>query len=245
MTSRTALRAALHRAGYDLKRYPQCDPMWGLARLLRSLGTNIVFDIGANDGGFGRSIREHGYGERIVSFEPLSLPFSRLRHRTRRDANWTCHKMAIGASEGTVTVNIAGNDEASSSVLEMMPRHSAVAPTTRYIGKEEVLQCTLDSVVANAGLNEAQIPHFKIDVQGYEGEVLAGAEIALTGRNAASLQLELSLTPLYEGAMSWQDGFEFASANRFVPRKVLPGFMDPDTGESLQFDVVFVREAAS
>ena len=46
---------------------------------LRSLGVDVVLDVGANSGQYASRLREAGFDGRIASFEPLSGPFSRLQ----------------------------------------------------------------------------------------------------------------------------------------------------------------------
>jgi hypothetical protein len=41
------------------------------------------------------------------------------------------------------------------------------------------------------------------------------------------LQLELSLVPLYEGAMLYHEALDFAERHGFSLMQVIPGFTDP------------------
>ena len=73
MTFAHAARCWLRsRVGLDVQRYPQSDPLHGLSLLLAHLGIDLVLDVGANDGGYARTLRRLGYRHRIISFEPLS-----------------------------------------------------------------------------------------------------------------------------------------------------------------------------
>ncbi len=177
---------------------------------------NVVVDVGANDGAFAASIREVGYAGRIISFEPVSTPFfSALSKRAAHDSKWDVYRCVIGANKGRATINIAGNAALSSSVLPMLDAHIAAGPDTRYIGTETVDQDCLDSILPRIGGVSADDRTFvKLDVQGgYEAEVLDGASDLLAGSGIIGLQLELSLTPLYEGgAMTYREGLERTDA---------------------------------
>ena len=91
-----------------------------LLKLIDSLSINKVFDIGANEGQFGQSIRKGGYKGQIVSFEPLSDAWIELKNNANNDSNWLIHeRVAIGNSNGEIKINIS-NNSVSSSVLPML-----------------------------------------------------------------------------------------------------------------------------
>ncbi len=79
----------------------------------------------------------------------------------------------------------------------------------------------------------------KIDTQGYELEVLAGATGLLP--QTMALQLELSLVPLYEGAPAFVDAVHYMESRGFELFSVAPGFKDRRSGRLLQMDGVFLR----
>ena len=83
----------------------------------------------------------------------------------------------------------------------------------------------------------------KIDTQGYERAVLDGA--AKTLPKLAGLQVELSLTPLYEGEADWRALVEHIEAAGFELSFVLPGYYDRHLKRMLQFDGVFMRRDAN
>lgn len=233
------IKAAARKVGYDVTRFhPESSDAAKLAVVLRHLGVDLVVDVGANEGQYGRTLREGGYSGRIVSFEPLSSAYAVLEKVVASDPQWTLHpRCAIGDRAGEITIHIAGNN-VSSSVLPMLDTHAQAAPESRYIGQEQVALCRLDDVAA-AHLATARSAYLKIDTQGFEAAVLAGAPGVL--RQVRAVQLELSLVPLYEGQKLW-DWFlaELGSAG-FTLWTVLPGFIEPQTGRTLQLDAIFVR----
>ena len=139
------LRRLIRSIGFDVVMYPPLHSHSGrMKRLFDFYQINLVLDVGANEGQFGRSLRNFGYHGKIISFEPLSQAHKKLVRVTGRDSNWAvAPKMAIGSTSSEVTINVAANLE-SSSILPMSSLHSDAAPTSRYTSTETVAMKTLD-----------------------------------------------------------------------------------------------------
>ncbi|MCV7345440.1 FkbM family methyltransferase [Mycolicibacterium rhodesiae] len=229
------------RFGLDIIRYPAHDFLARTVQMLDYCEVNCVVDVGANNGGFASSIREVGYAGRIISFEPVSEPFSALRKRAARDDNWDVYRRAIGSEKGRVTINVAGNAGLSSSVLPMLDTHLNAGPESRYVGSEIVDQDCLDSLLPQLGVSAEDRTLLKLDVQGYEAAVLDGAHGLLAGAGIVGLLLELSLAPLYEGGMMYREGLARADALGMGLMGLSPVLTDPESGRLLQADAVFFR----
>lgn len=234
------LRKLVRSTGFDLVRYPPLHSHSGrMKRILKFYKINLVLDVGANQGQFGRSIRELGYQGKIVSFEPLGNAHTELLRHSEADSNWiVAPRMAIGRYSGEVTINVAANSE-SSSILPMSTLHSDAAPTSRYMTTETVAMKSLDEA-ALAYLSPASVTYIKIDTQGFEAEVLAGANDVLS--LAVGVQLEMSLTELYKGQADYMDLIKFMTSTGFELVEINPGFSDPRTGHLLQADAVFIKK---
>ncbi|MGA2221948.1 MAG: FkbM family methyltransferase [Verrucomicrobiia bacterium] len=74
--------------------------------------------------------------------------------------------LALGATDTTSEINIAGISE-SSSFFDMLPAHLHAAPTSKYVGKERVTARRLDSLFSEICSANDRIL-LKIDTQGYE-----------------------------------------------------------------------------
>ncbi|MFD9702546.1 FkbM family methyltransferase [Lentzea sp. NPDC059081] len=229
---RSAVKRTAARAGFEVTRDPFARR---LARLCEQAGVRTVLDVGANSGQYAKLIRTGGYQGRIISCEPLAEPCGRLRAAARPDPRWHVVRTALGRERGTVTVHVAGNSY-SSSVLDMLPSHADAAPESVYVGAEEAPLTTVDDLLDDV---TAASTLLKIDVQGYEGEVLAGASRSL--RRIVAVQLELSLVPLYTGQPLMGELVELLSGEGFGLWSIEPGFRDTRTGRMLQCDGIFVR----
>jgi FkbM family methyltransferase len=241
MSFKHELRRFVQRFGVDVVRYPLSDPLARVTRLLQHHRIDCVVDVGANDGGFASSIRRHGYVERIISFEPLQEPFDMLARKAFSDGKWDAVRCAVGDATGEITINVSGNAAQSSSVLPMLNEHARVAPGSRYVRTETVRQDRLDQLLPKQGVDLNNRTFLKVDVQGYEKAVLEGAHEMFEQSAFLGLQLELSLVPLYDGAMTYLEAFDRAESLGLTLVGLDPVFADPDTGRLLQADAVFFR----
>jgi FkbM family methyltransferase len=233
------IRGLLRALGYDVVRYePASHPIARRGLLVRHYAIDTVLDVGANEGQFAEELRnEVRFGGRICSFEPLSTAFARLQARAARDPSWDVFRVALGDEPGTATLNVAGNSQ-SSSLLAMLPEHVAAAPASSYVGTEEVTVDVLDAVFDDLCAPGHRVL-LKIDTQGYEGRVLAGARDSLT--RIQLVQLEMPLRPLYAGELSFVELHQRMREDGFRLVALEPTFCDPRTGELLQVDGVFDR----
>jgi FkbM family methyltransferase len=207
-------------------------------RLLREAGVELVIDVGAHAGEYGRALRQSGYRGRIVSFEPIRSLFERLSAVSARDGAWECRNRGIGARAETASINVSGNDGFSSSLLPMSPTHERAVRESRYEGTETIELVGLDEALAD-GPSPA---YLKIDAQGYEHQILAGATETL--RRCRGVELEMSLTPLYDGQLLIGETIELMRGHGFAPTHLEPEFIDPGSGELLQVNGLFVQGSA-
>jgi FkbM family methyltransferase len=218
------------------------ERLWkrGLVKQLQSRGVDVVLDVGANSGQYATGLRKAAYKSRIVSFEPLSKPFAALERKASADSLWDCERYALGDADGTISVNVAGNAAQSSSVLPMLEAHQNALPSANYIGAEDVPVHRLDSVAPKI-LQPADRIFLKVDVQGFEKQVLAGSRCTIDGC-CVGMQLELSVLPLYEGGMLIREALELVYSLGFTLTGLFPSFTDQHDGRMLQVDGIFFRE---
>lgn len=230
----------MRSCGLDITRYnPEHSDSARLAHLLRSYRIDCVVDVGANAGQYAKGLRKLGYRGRIVSFEPQSAAHAALRAASAKDPLWDVpDAVAIGDFDGETDINVAANS-LSSSIRPMAAAHADAAPYSRYNGKEKVRVARLDSVCDTA-IGNATRPYLKIDTQGFESQVLAGAAGCL--KRFVGVQVELSLVELYVGQELFFDIAERLRQQGFGMVGLMPGFVDPRTGHLLQADGLFFRQ---
>jgi len=207
--------------------------------LLKHHRIDCVIDVGANDGGFAMAIRRRGYTGRIISFEPILDTYTTLERRSARDENWTACRYALGNTRGDITINVSANGAASSSVLPMLDACTDAEPMTHYVREEIVPLERLEDVFASLNIRPASRIFLKIDAQGYEGPILDGAASLFESGSIIGMQLELSLVPLYAGAITFDEGLAHAARLGMTLMRLEPEFDNPNTGQALQVDAVF------
>jgi FkbM family methyltransferase len=241
-----SLRNSFHRvlrsSGFDIVRYrPTNDPDQRLIHLFQRYRVKALLDVGANVGQFAKRMIAAGYRDKIVSFEPVSTSHSMLLKNAEAYEQWqVARRCALGGERRKVTVNIAGNSE-SSSLLPMLERHVTALPVSKYLGAEETELLPLDDVVPEyLTPDEATSLALKMDVQGFEGEVLDGAPRTL--KHTKVIYTEMSLCPLYDREVPFLDLYSRITKLGFRCVGISPGFLDPATWEVLQVDATFVAE---
>lgn len=134
-----------------------------------------IYDIGAFHGLLTMFFARRG--RQVVSYEPNTTNHKRLLENIRLNKlqNVTVRKIGLGASAGTATMVTSPLMLGGASIEPQMIaglRNSNVAPVT-----EEIPVTTLDEDIRTMTLPPPQF--IKIDVEGYEAPVLAGARETL------------------------------------------------------------------
>jgi FkbM family methyltransferase len=157
---------------------------------------DLVFDIGAHVGDRVASFRR--LGARVVAAEPQPAPVKVLKLLYGRSRNVVIEAVAVGRETGTVAIMINPDNPTVSTASHDLVSAARDAPgweTQRWSRTACVPVTTLDSLIARHG-----VPAFiKIDVEGFEYEVLAGLsrpikslsfEFTTIQRNVASACVE-------------------------------------------------------
>ena len=236
MSKLEILNSLLHRFGFELGRYNKgVNSILRRRAFLEKYNVDLIIDVGANTGIFGNETRWSGYKVNIVSFEPLSDAFEKLLQNTAGDTRWKSYNFALGAENSKGTINISSNSH-SSSILDISDIHLNAESSAPYSGKQEIEIKTLDSIFDQIGANANEI-YMKIDTQGFEMNVLNGASGSL--RMINTIQLEMSLHPLYSNQALYNDIMNFLHSRGYKLIDIEPGFADLKTGTLYQFDGVF------
>ena len=168
---------------------------------LREVGEiKTIIDVGANRGETARMFANCFPEAKIHAFEPLKLYQPFLVKLKQEFPQLTIHPIALGAHSGEI--EMFQNDYApSSGVLPMLDRHRELWHKTAKDMPIKVPIDTLDSVATREDFEYPLI--LKLDVQGFELNVLKGAKNILS--NCLLVQLEVLFESLYEGQTNFAE----------------------------------------
>ena len=137
----------------------------------RSLG--VLFDVGANTGQTLKTLMAHAPDAEIYCFEPAATTFRHLESKFGGRKNVHLFNLALGAEDGRLALQLGEDSELNT----LVSRGAGGAPESTQM--TEVT--TVDAVVAAHGISHVDL--LKLDVQGWELEVMKGAADLIANHN--------------------------------------------------------------
>jgi FkbM family methyltransferase len=243
-SAKKSINGVLNRLGYavfkqgNLNSYPLTKHLADLFALYR---IDCVFDVGGNEGQYGTLLRERvGYQGTIVSVEPVAEHAGKLRALAAGDPGWTVRQVALGAKPGRLSMNVTRAGVFSSFLA---PDNSVVgtyADQREVVRTEQVEVTTFDALMdwsRAAGIATRNV-FLKLDTQGYDLEVLAGAEHSLPAIQA--LQTEMSVQPIYQEMPDFRLSLDRITQLGFALSGIYPVSLDHDM-KLIEVDCILVR----
>jgi len=220
----------LGQKAFNLQDFQLCQ------RLHRAgLKPATIIDVGANIGQFALSATTFFPEAIIHSYEPVPAAFQELEKLSQHHQAIHPIQCALGASPGTAQLHITSQTQ-SSSLLPLHTNHRKAYPQVREENQTGVTVRLLSEELER--LKPRPPVLLKLDVQGYESEVLRGAGATLPG--VEWIILETCTRPMYENEVLFEElclllkekGFHFLTPMdiHFTP-----------TGQPAQFDALFVK----
>jgi FkbM family methyltransferase len=201
---------------------------------LRKMSCDRIIDVGANKGQFSLIARIFDPTVPIEAFEPQPEEASIYRKIFRLDPYVKLHEVALGGKPGKSDLHISRRRD-SSSLLPIGELQAKLFENTEEIGTHQVQVLTLDEF--SSAWADSQRMLLKLDVQGFELEVLRGAESFL--RRCAYVYAECSEVALYTGQALFPEVKLFLGARGF--RHVQSFNEQYSNGSLIQADHLFER----
>jgi FkbM family methyltransferase len=222
------IRGALRQALARRLGVPDIPP--ALERMAQSGFTpGLVFDVGAFRGDFAMIALAIWPSAKVACFEPLPYGREQIAALRQRFPAIDLHETLVGSVEkAEVEMHVA---QTSSSLLR--DAHNETFPVQIFP------QTTLDKTIRDSYAGRAP-DLLKLDVQGFELEVLKGCEASL-GRVRAVLT-ELSLLDLHENVPLLHELVGWLGERGFVAYDICGMTRRPLDNALWQADMIFVRK---
>jgi FkbM family methyltransferase len=237
------VRASFNLVGFDvigLKNSPNRTRQTLLG--LQSRPIQTVIDVGANTGQFSREVFGLLPNARFYCFEPLPDPFAALSTWAKTQKGRVIpFNLAIGDKEGVTEMFLHEDHTPSSSLLATTKLTEQYYSFTKEQKCVSVMQTTLDAALAEVGDELSSEILIKLDVQGYEDRVIAGAT-GIFARASACI-VEVNLDALYKGQAGFRHLLTMLDDMGYQYGGNLNQTYGAD-GHCIFLDAVFIRHVA-
>jgi FkbM family methyltransferase len=202
-----------------------------LLELIRPSHPETIYDIGANRGKWSLLARAIFPDANIEAFEPIPEMADLHEKQFLNDPKCHIHRIALGNISQPSTFTITSFPDASSFLkpTDQLKRDFDI------VKKSEI---TVDQFQLDEYVSKNSLPYpdaIKLDVQGYEIEVLKGASQCL--EKAKHMILEVSFVRHYENQAMFPDVISFMAQHGFGVYAFQKGM--PTGKRILQADVLF------
>jgi FkbM family methyltransferase len=206
-----------------------CKNLRAFAKSEEGSKIDTIFDVGANEGQFAFMARYCWSLANIYCFEPDARAYERLTVNHNHDTKIICHNFALGEVAKNVALNL-GSDSAQNSILTYN--------TCESIGQIEIPLKTLDELYSNSDLSNSLL---KIDVQGYELQVLKGGISCLN--YFSYILVEISFAPIFKNGPDLDEIWSFLKNHNYLYDRVMDQYKCPKTQKIVQMDILFRKQS--
>ena len=206
---------------------------------LGGLCARTVVDVGANKGQFSLFALEIFPKARVWAFEPLAEPRRKYLSVLENEPRAHIFSTGIGPKSEEAVMHVSNRDD-SSSLLPITATQTALFPSTYAVGEECVSIAPLSNFLSESEISGPAL--LKIDVQGYEKEVLKGCSDLL--RKFDFVYVECSFIELYQGQALACDVIDILHKNKYK----LMGIYNTHfrrNGRAIQADFLFQNTGKS
>lgn len=206
---KASLKALLKNLGYKLTRLENAlvsrtDPFAAMQQLLVGVKDPVIFDVGAHHGSVSLLYRRLFPTSTVYAFEPFPSSFQQLKANVESDPSIRVFNFGLSNRHGIQSLH-SNTSSATNSLLatDELGSHTwgPLLLETQEIVEAEFK--TVDTVMAQ--LKIPRIDILKLDVQGAEPLVIAGASSACRLGAIRLIYSELIIQPTYKNQMRFDD----------------------------------------
>jgi len=219
-----AIRKVVRRTGYDIKRHIPGElgvqPFEDMKHFLKGVSKPVIFDVGANIGQTVGVCREVFPDSLIHAFEPSPATYARLSERCHGMEGVKTWQCGVGSREGTLPFSENENSDMSSFLSPTELCWGKIVKTTN------VSVITLDNFARQQKIDYVHI--VKSDTQGYDFEVLKGADGLMRENRIGMLYFEFIFSSQYKDLPLFEDVLQFLRERNFSLVAIYKGYFQRD-----------------
>lgn len=206
---RKAVKQILRRAGIDIRFIPKLGfDAYDDMRKLVTTDRPLVFDVGANRGQTIENVRGVFARPVIHAFEPGVDTFAELQRATAGIPDLHLNNVALGARAESRTFIHSEPDNMSSFLEPSVDGWGTIKD--RY----PVQVITVDDYCAARGIERIDI--LKSDTQGFDLDVIRGAQRTIDARAIHLIYMEITFSDMYEGLPRFDEIYAFLADRGFA-----------------------------
>jgi FkbM family methyltransferase len=219
--------------GHDLKALEEewCHASgWQPANLRKDFAPSTVIDVGVAFGTIG--LYEAFPDAHLVLIEPLEEYADAINRLVGRGEY---HAVAVGAEDRVASIQVDTEAPWLSSVLTPTSNRPHAS---KPLAERQIQMTTIDALWDK----HRWAPPFglKIDTEGYEDQVVRGADRLL--EHTEFVIAEVSLAPRFTGSYSFAEFIDLMDAHGFVVCDILEGLKSSRSGRVIFLDALFLRK---
>ena len=206
---RKAVKQLLRRVGIDIRFIPELgfDAYPDIRRIVAA-DRPVIFDVGANRGQTIERFREVFARPAIHAFEPGRDTFADLQRRCAGIPDLHLNNVAVGARSES-RIFLRSEPDTMSSFLE--PSIDAWGEVRDRYPVEVI---TVDDYCAGRGIERIDV--LKSDTQGFDLEVIKGAQRMIDKRAVHLIFMEITFSDMYKGLPRFDEIYAFLVDRQFV-----------------------------
>jgi FkbM family methyltransferase len=215
--------------------YLHIDKASEFVRYFKLDDNNLLVDVGAADGTISQKLTEAFPRSTAYAFEPIPSTFRLLKERVSGNKNIIAVNKGLGSEEKELTIHLSRRITSSSFFdIEKHISNEFFSENLRDVGSESVVVSTMDKEIPS----HQRVNILKMDVQGFELEVLKGGKETL--KRTAIVVIEMQNHDLYVGAPKYYDIDKFLRESSFELYDMIPSIRQDK--KLYEWDSIYVNK---